>query len=359
MTQTLTITQPDDWHVHLRDGELLRIAAAHTAARFARALVMPNLQPPVCTVDQAIAYREAIIAALPPGSRFNPIMTLYLTDRTAVDQVCAAKQAGIGGFKLYPAGATTHSDSGVSDINRVMPVLACMAQHGVILQVHGEVTDSEVDVFDREAAFIRRVLQPLRSELPALKIVLEHVTTAEAVDFVLSGNDRIAATITPQHLQFNRNALFENGLRPHYYCRPILKREHHRRALVNAAISGSNRFFLGTDSAPHTEADKLASCGCAGCYTAYAGIEMYAEVFDAMDALDKLEGFASHYGADFYGYPRNTGKLKLVKRAWSVAHSYTAPAAVREDHGEDNRPGSERCRVVPLQAGLTHSWSLA
>ena len=312
----ITIRRPDDLHLHLRDGELMRSVLPFTAARFARALVMPNLRPAVTTTEQALAYRQRILDALPAGMTFEPLMTLYLTDRTDPAEVDRAKASGcIVGFKLYPAGATTHSDAGVTDIRRVDAVLARMEERDLVLEVHGEVTDPDVDVFDREARFIDEVLAPLAARVPRLRIVFEHITTRAAVEFVLGSRAGIAATITPQHLLMNRNALFAGGIRPHHYCLPVLKSEDDRAALVDVVASGDPRFFLGTDSAPHARGAKEAACGCAGIFSAHGAIELYAEAFESAGALDRLEAFASEHGADFYRLPRNTGRLTLVKDA--------------------------------------------
>ena len=341
---SLTITRPDDWHVHLRRGRVMAAVVRHTAARFGRAGVMPNLSPPIVTVAQALDYRAEIMAALPPDTAFCPLLSLYLTDYTRLDEVReAAQQARIIAFKLYPAGATTNSQHGVTRISKVMPVLEAMAEHGVVLQVHGEVTDPQVDVFDREAVFIEQVLDPLQRELPELKIVLEHVTTEQGVQFVQQAGDKVAATLTAHHLMFNRNEMFRGGIRPHTYCLPVLKRERHRRALLAAATGGDRSFFLGTDSAPHSKRSKESDCGCAGIYSAHAAVELYAEVFEGMEALDKLEGFASHYGADFYGLERNREKLTLEKKSWRVA---------------DVWPLGDGDELVPLRAGETISWSV-
>jgi dihydroorotase len=315
---TLTFTRPDDWHLHLRDGAALAAVLPHTAARFGRAIVMPNLAPPVVTTEQALAYRERILRALPAEADFAPLMTLYLTDRTPPAEAARARQAGIVAFKLYPAGATTNSDAGVTDLRRTYPTLEALQRAGLLLLVHGEVTDPQVDVFDREAVFIERVLTPLRRDFPELKIVFEHITTRQAAQYVAEAGAHTAATITAHHLLYNRNAIFQGGLRPHYYCLPVLKREAHRLALVRAATSGSPKFFLGTDSAPHAAHLKEQACGCAGCYTAHAALELYAQAFEAAQALDKLEGFAAFFGADFYGLPRNRGKVTLRKEAWTV-----------------------------------------
>lgn len=341
---SLTLRRPDDWHLHLRDGEALRAVLPHTAAQFARAIVMPNLKPPVTTTGQALAYKRRIIEALPSGAKFEPLMTLYLTDRTDPTEVEKAKASGaVHGFKLYPAGATTNSDSGVTDIRKVDSVLARMAELGVVLQVHGEVTDPNIDVFDREARFIGSVLAPVIDRYPGLRVVFEHITTREAVEFVRGARAGVAATITPQHLLMNRNALFTGGIRPHHYCLPVLKTEPDRRALLDAVASGDPRFFLGTDSAPHARHTKEAACGCAGIYSAHAAIELYAEAFDAVGALGKLNGFASEHGATFYGLPFNEGTVTLKKESWDVPASY--------------RFGSEE--LVPLRAGEKLLWRVA
>jgi dihydroorotase len=340
----LTLTRPDDWHLHLRDGAILEAVLPHTAARFARAIVMPNLAPPVTRTAQALAYRERILRALPVGAAFEPLMTLYLTDTTTPQEILAARDSGrVFGVKLYPAGATTHSEAGVTDIERTYPALEEMAACGLPLLVHGEVTGRDVDIFDRERVFIDTMLAPLADRFPALKIVVEHVTTSDAVDFVAGGRDGLAATITPQHILLNRNALFAGGLRPHHYCLPVLKAERHREAVLAAAVSGNPRFFLGTDSAPHTRRKKESDCGCAGIYTAHAGIELYAEAFDAAGRLDRLDDFAGHFGADFYGLPRNETRLELVREDWCPPPAYAA--------GDDY--------LVPLRAGQTIRWKLA
>ena len=342
--QTLTLTRPDDWHLHLRDGAALAAVVADSARRFGRAIVMPNLKPPVTTVEQAAAYRSRILAALPPGSRFEPLMTLYLTDNTPPDEIDRAKASGfVHAVKLYPAGATTNSDAGVTDLARCRATLARLEALGVPLLVHGEATDPDIDVFDREAVFVARVAAPLLQDFPGLKLVLEHITTQDGADFVRAAGPNVAATITAHHLLLNRNAIFAGGIRPHHYCLPVLKREAHRRALVAAAISGSPQFFLGTDSAPHARSTKEAACGCAGCYTAHAGIELYAEVFEAAGALDKLEGFAAFHGADFYGLARNRERVTLVKDRWAV------PAELPYLAGD---------ALVPLRAGETVAWRL-
>ena len=319
---TLTITRPDDWHLHVRDGDAMRCVVPHSARQMGRAIIMPNLKPPVTTAELAVAYRERILSAVPAGSHFQPLMTLYLTDKLTPDEIVRAKAAGVVACKLYPAGATTNSDHGVTDLRKIYPTLAAMQREGLVLLVHGEVTDQSVDLFDREAVFIEQQLQPLRKDFPELKIVMEHVTTKEAADYVAAADRFLAATITPQHLLFNRNAIFLGGVRPHFYCLPVLKRETHRAALVQAATSGSTKFFLGTDSAPHAAHLKEAATGCAGCYSAHAAIEMYAEVFDGAGALDKLEAFASFNGADFYGLPRNTDTITLVKESWTPPVSF-------------------------------------
>lgn len=319
----LTITKPDDCHLHVRTGGILKTVIAHTARQFGRAVIMPNLKPPVTTVAQALNYRQEILSALPAGSAFQPLMTLYLTsDTTAGEVEKAAGCESVHAFKLYPAGATTHSDSGVADIESAYPLFAAMEKHQVPLLIHAEAADARYDIFDREKIFIDTSLSRIAAEFPQLRIVVEHLTTEEAVQFVKSANSLVAATITPQHLLFNRNAILAGGIRPHYYCLPVLKREHHRLALLQAATSGDPKFFLGTDSAPHLTVSKENSCGCAGCYTAYAAMELYAQAFEQAGALDKLEGFASFYGADFYGLPRNTAKLELQKRSWTVPGRY-------------------------------------
>ena len=341
---TLTIRRPDDWHLHLRDGAALAAVLPFSAARFARAIVMPNLTPPVTTTAQALDYRRRILAALPPGVAFEPLMTLYLTDDTPAAEIDRARQSGcVLGCKLYPAGATTHSDSGVTDVARLFPVFARMAEVGMVLEVHGEVTDPAVDIFEREARFIERTLAPLVERLPGLRVVFEHITTRAAVDFVLGSRAGVAATVTPQHLLMNRNALFAGGIRPHHYCAPVLKAEAERAALLAAVARGGPRLFLGTDSAPHARHAKEAACGCAGIFSAHAGIELYAEAFEAAGALDKLEGFAALHGADFYGLPRNAATITLVREAWKVPESYAFGA-------ED---------LVPLRAGERICWRLA
>jgi len=337
----LTLARPDDWHLHVRDGAAMRDALAHSAREFARAIIMPNLQPPVTTTAQALAYRERILAALPPACGFEPLMTLYLTDRTSAADIMQAADSGrVAGAKLYPAGATTHSDAGVTDIRRTYPALEAMAERGMPLLVHAEVTDPDVDVFDRERVFINRILEPLTVRYPGLKVVLEHVTTREGIYFVTTAPDTVAATITAHHLLLNRNAMFRGGLQPHAYCLPVLKRETHREALLEAATSGSRKFFLGTDSAPHARERKESACGCAGIYTAHAALELYAQVFETAGALQRLEGFASHFGADFYGLPRNTASITLEKADWQVPRSYPL--------GDSS--------VVPMGAGQTLHW---
>ncbi|MDD5272833.1 MAG: dihydroorotase [Methylovulum sp.] len=341
--QTITLTRPDDWHLHVRTGAVLKTVLPYTARQFARAIIMPNLKPPVTTVAQAQQYREEIRQAVPEGMDFTPLMTLYLTAATTEAELkLAAETDVVHAVKLYPAGATTHSDAGVGDIQQIYPLLAALERHDLPLLIHGEVTDADCDIFDRERVFIDRYLTAIVAEFPALRIVLEHVTTSEAVQFVQSASANVAATLTPQHLLFNRNALLAGGIRPHHYCLPILKREQHRAALVAAATSGNPKFFLGTDSAPHLIPLKETACGCAGCFSAPAALEFYAEAFARADALDKLEGFASFYGADFYRLPRNTGTVTLAQSPWTVA-----PVV-----GEDG------VAITPLQAGETLNWKL-
>ncbi len=340
----LTLRQPDDWHLHLRDGAALQSVLAHTASQFARAIVMPNLKPPVTTTALAAAYRARILAARPAGNRFEPLLTLYLTDRMEPAEIAVARASGfVHGCKLYPAGATTNSDAGVTDIRRIDGVLEAMSAAGMPLLVHGEVTHNDVDVFDREARFIDSVLEPLRARLPALRIVFEHVTTQAAVQFVRAQSHGVAATITPQHLALNRNALFQGGIRPHLYCLPVLKRERDRVALLDAVVAGDSRFFLGTDSAPHARSSKEAACGCAGIYSAHAALELYAEIFEQAGALPRLEAFATEFGPKFYGLPLNTGSVTLLRTEWTVPATY--PFA-----GET---------IVPLRAGETLGWRLA
>ena len=339
----LHITRPDDWHLHLRDGAMLAAVLPHSAAQFARAIIMPNLKPPVVNTEQALAYRQRILAALPEKTHFEPLMTLYLTQGTPPDEMRRAKEAGIVACKLYPAGATTNSSAGVREVRRIYHVLEAMQREGLLLLLHAEVTDPAVDIFDREAVFIERVLAPLRRDFPALKMVFEHVTTRDAVQYVQQAGDLLGASITAHHLLLNRNAIFEGGLRPHRYCLPVLKRETHRQALVMAATSGHPRFFLGTDSAPHPVGAKEAACGCAGCYTALGALALYAQAFEAAGALDKLEGFVSHYGADFYGLPRNHEKIILKKSPWRV------PECVECGAGQ---------RVRPLYAGQPLAWDV-
>jgi dihydroorotase len=340
----ITLVRPDDWHLHLRDGEALAAVLPHTARQFARAIVMPNLKPPVTTVEQAAAYRQRILAALPPGLDFEPLMTLYLTDNTPASEIAKAVSAGfVKAVKLYPAGATTNSDAGLTDITKAYDTLAEMARLGLPLLVHGEVTDTKVDLFDREKVFIDTVLLPLTQRFPALRVVMEHITTRDAVEFVTAAPSTVAATITAHHLLYNRNAIFQGGVRPHWYCLPVLKRETHREALVAAAISANPKFFLGTDSAPHARLTKEAACGCAGCYTAYAALELYAEAFDQAGAIDRLEAFASFHGPDWYGLPRNRGTVTLVKENWTVPDSY---------------PYLSTDSIVPLRAGETLGWKM-
>jgi dihydroorotase len=341
--QTLTLTRPDDWHVHLRDGDALNTVVPHTAAQFARAIVMPNLKPPVTSTAMALAYKQRILAALPAGMAFDPLMTLYLTDNMPADEIHRAHEAGVAAVKLYPAGATTNSSAGVTDIRHTHATLEAMQRVGMPLLVHGEVTDSEVDLFDREAVFIDRHLQPLRRDFPELKIVFEHITTKEAAQYVAQAGVFTAATITAHHLLYNRNALFLGGVRPHYYCLPVLKREVHRQALVQAATSGSDRFFLGTDSAPHPAHLKEHASGCAGCYTALSALELYAEAFDSVGALGQLEGFASVHGPAFYGLPRNQGSVTLTRKTWTLPESVS--------FGEAS--------LKPLRGGEELHWQLA
>jgi dihydroorotase len=343
MTRTLTLTRPDDWHLHLRDGAPLAAVLPYTARQFARAIVMPNLKPPVTTTAAALAYKQRIVDALPAGADFTPLMTLYLTDTLAPDEIRRAKDAGIVALKLYPAGATTNSDAGVTDIRKTYATLEAMQREGLLLLVHGEVTDAEIDLFDREAVFIDRVMTPLRRDFPELKVVFEHITTREAAQYVAAADRHTAATITAHHLLYNRNALFIGGMRPHYYCLPVLKREVHRQALVAAATSGSAKFFLGTDSAPHaTQIKEQSVCG-AGCFTALSALELYAEAFDAAGALDRLEAFASFHGADFYGLPRNRGTVTLNEETWTLPESLPFGAAL----------------LKPLRGGETMTWRLA
>jgi dihydroorotase len=340
---TLTLTRPDDWHLHLRDDEALAAVLPDTARQFARAIVMPNLKPPVRTVAEAAAYRERILAVLPAGRKFDPLMTLYLTDNTSADEVVRARASSfVQAVKYYPAGATTNSDFGVSSVEKAWPAIEAMEAQGLPLLVHGESTDPEVDVFDREAVFIDRVLEPLLQRFPKLKLVLEHTTTKQGIDFVRAAGANVAATLTAHHLLYNRNAMFKGGIRPHFYCLPVLKRELHRQALVEAAISGSPKFFLGTDSAPHAQSAKETSCGCAGIYSAHAAIELYAEAFEAAGALDKLEGFASFFGADFYGLPRNAETITLVREPWQVEAELNFGAG----------------KLIPLRAGEMVNWKI-
>lgn len=342
-TQEFSITRPDDWHLHLRDGAALASVLPHTAAQFARAIVMPNLKPPVTTTEQAGAYRQRILAALPAGMRFEPLMTLYLTNNTPPDEIRRAKDSGfVHAVKLYPAGATTNSDAGVTDLRACYKTLELMQEVGLPFLVHGEVTDPEIDLFDREAVFIERVLQPLRKDMPELKVVFEHITTSEAAAYVAQASGPIAATITAHHLLYNRNEIFKGGIRPHYYCLPVLKRESHRLALVQAATSGNARFFLGTDSAPHAKGVKENACGCAGCYTALHAMELYAQAFDRAGALDKLEAFASFNGPAFYQLPRNTDTITLKRESWTLP---------------EELPFMDTS-IVPLNGGETIAWKL-
>lgn len=340
---SITLTSPDDWHLHLRDGAALASVLPHSARQFARAIVMPNLKPPVTTTEQAAAYRDRILAALPVGMQFEPLMTLYLTDNTPPDEIRRAKDSGfIHGVKLYPAGATTNSDAGVTSLANCYKTLEAMQDAGMPLLVHGEVTDPAIDIFDREAVFIDRVMQPLRRDMPALKVVFEHITTKDAVQYVAEAAGPTAATITAHHLLYNRNEIFKGGIRPHYYCLPVLKREEHRQALVSAATSGSAKFFLGTDSAPHAKGLKEHACGCAGCYTAFHAMELYAQAFDAVGALDKLEAFSSFHGPAFYGLPRNSGTITLKRETWTLPTELSLGDA----------------SIVPLNGGETIGWKL-
>ena len=342
-SETLTITRPDDWHLHVRDGAALASVVPHTAAQFGRAIIMPNLRPPITTTAQVLSYKQRILEAVPAGTSFEPLMTLYLTDVTQPDEIARAADAGIVALKLYPAGATTNSDAGVTDIRKTYKTLEAMQRAGLKLLVHGEVTDADIDLFDREAVFIDRVMVPLRRDFPELKVVFEHITTKEAAQYVQDADAHTAATITAHHLLYNRNAIFLGGIRPHYYCLPVLKREVHRQALVQAATSGSPKFFLGTDSAPHPAHLKEHPCGCAGCYTALTALELYAEAFEAAGTLDKLEGFASFHGADFYGFPRNGERVTLRKEEWMIPDEVAFGEAV----------------VKPLRGGETVRWRLA
>ena len=342
MTQEITLIRPDDWHVHLRDGDALNVVVPHTAAQFARAVLMPNLKPPVTTAALALAYKQRVAAAVPAGMQFEPLMTLYLTDNTPPDEIKRARDAGVVALKLYPAGATTNSDAGVTDLRKTYKTLEAMQREGILLLVHGEVTSPEIDLFDREAVFIDQHLIPLRRDFPELKIVFEHITTKEAAQYVAQAGAHTAATITAHHLLYNRNALFTGGIRPHYYCLPVLKRETHRIALVQAATGETNKFFLGTDSAPHPAHLKEHASGCAGCYTALSAIELYAEAFEAANALHKLEAFASLNGADFYGLPRNTSNITLQKRSW------TLPKTIPFGNAD----------LKPLRGGESLAWQL-
>lgn len=343
MTQRLTITRPDDWHIHLRDGEALQHTVFDVSQTFARAIVMPNLVPPVTTADRAMAYRDRILKVRPEGSRFEPLMVLYLTNNTTVDDVAKAKAAGVTAYKLYPAGATTNSDAGVTDLKALYPVLEAMQKADIRFLMHGEVTDPDIDIFDREKVFVDSTLQDLIKTFPELPMVLEHITTEDSVSAVKESSVKLAATITAHHLLYNRNHMLAGGIRPDYYCLPILKRNKHQEALIKAATSGDPRFFLGTDSAPHPKHAKHSACGCAGCYTAYAAMELYAEAFELAGALDKLEAFASFFGPDFYGLPRNTDTITLAKTSW------TAP---------EELPLHAEAPVVPLRAGETLNWQL-
>ena len=340
--QTLTLTRPDDWHLHVRDGAALEAVVPHSARQFGRALIMPNLRPPVTTAQQALDYRDRILAAVPAGVKFQPVMSLYLTDRLPPEEIALAAEAGVRALKLYPAGATTNSDAGVTDLRHTYKTLEAMQRVGMLLLVHGEVTSPDIDLFDREAVFIDKQLIPLRRDFPELRIVFEHITTREAAQYVAEADSFVGATVTAHHLLYNRNAIFVGGIRPHYYCLPVLKREEHRRALVEAATSGSTKFFLGTDSAPHAAHLKEHAVGCAGCYTARSAIELYAEAFDGVGALGKLEGFASHHGPDFYGLPRNTERITLSRESWTLPESLPFGEA----------------ELKPLRGGETLAWRL-
>ena len=339
---SLTITRPDDWHLHVRDEAAMQSVVPYTARQFARAIIMPNLRPPVTTAAQAARYRERILAAVPTGVDFTPLMTMYLTDNTPVEEIERAKDAGVVALKLYPAGATTNSDAGVTDIRKTYKTLEAMQRAGLLLLVHGEVTDADIDIFDREAVFIDRVMRPLRADMPELKVVFEHITTKEAAAYVAGSDVFTAATLTPQHLLYNRNAIFMGGLRPHYYCLPVLKSEEHRRALLTAATSGSPKFFLGTDSAPHAGQMKESSVCAAGCFTALTALELYAEAFESVGALDRLEAFASFHGADFYGLPRNAERVTLRKQVWEVPERLPFGAA----------------QIKPLRGGEAIGWRM-
>ncbi len=342
MTQTIQIIRPDDWHLHVRDGDALNTVVPHTAAQFGRAIIMPNLRPPVTTTEAALAYKARIQAAVPEGVQFEPLMTLYLTDNLPADEIVRAHAAGVVAAKLYPAGATTNSDAGVTDLRKTYKTLEAMQRAGMLLLVHGEVTSSDIDLFDREVVFIDTQLIPLRRDFPELKIVFEHITTLEAAQYVQSADRFTAATVTAHHLLYNRNAIFTGGIRPHYYCLPVLKRETHRLALVEAATSGSSKFFLGTDSAPHPAHLKEHASGCAGCYTAHAAMELYAEAFDSVGALHQLESFASFNGADFYGLPRNSGTITLARTSWTPPESFAFGEA----------------QLKPLRSGESLPWKL-
>ncbi|WP_165854938.1 dihydroorotase [Marinobacter sp. JSM 1782161] len=342
MTTTLTLTRPDDWHLHVRDGEVLADVVPATARCFRRAIIMPNLVPPVVNASDALAYRQRIMAVLPEGADFDPLMTLYLTEQTTAEDIRQAREAGVIAAKLYPAGATTNSSSGVTDIRNIDAVLEAMSECGMLLLVHGEVTDSDIDIFDREKVFLERVLAPTRERFPDLKVVLEHITTEDSAQFVLESERNLAATITPQHLLYNRNHMLVGGMRPHLYCLPILKRQRHQQALQDVVVGGDRRFFLGTDSAPHDTSRKESACGCAGCFSAPAAIELYAEAFDDLGALDNLEAFASFNGPDFYGLLRNTDTITLVREPWTQAESLPLGSG----------------RITPLRAGEQIRWRL-
>lgn len=342
MTESITLTAPDDWHIHLRDGEALESTVPHAAKSFERAIIMPNLVPPVLNAEQAVEYRQRIEAQIPDTESFTPLMVLYLTDKTSAEDIVKAKQVGVVACKLYPAGATTNSDSGVTQVKHIYGALEAMEKENIALLVHGEVTDSSIDIFDREKVFIDEILKPLTQDFPNLKIVLEHITTKDAVAFVNQANDNVGATITAHHLLYNRNHMLAGGIRPNLYCLPILKRNFHQKALIDAATSGNKKFFLGTDSAPHAKSKKEAACGCAGSYTAFGGLAYYAQVFDEANAMDKLEAFASHNGPDFYNLPRNTKKVCLINTPWTLPESF--------EFGTDT--------LVPIMAGETLDWQV-
>ena len=358
MTATLTIQTPDDWHLHFRDGEMLQETVPATARCFKRAIVMPNLVPPVTTTKLALEYKQRIMAAVPAGVDFEPLVTLFLTNQTTAQEIKDAKAAGIVASKMYPAGATTNSDAAVKGIKSLYPVFEAMQEVGMLLLIHGEVTEAHIDIFDREKEFIDTYLRDIVNDFPNLKVVFEHITTKEAVEFVLESSDNVAATITPQHLLLNRNDLLVGGVRPHNYCLPVLKRNTHQQALREVVAAGSHKFFLGTDSAPHEKHKKENACGCAGCYSAWSAIELYAQVFEDLGAIDKLEGFASHYGPDFYGLPRNSGTITLTKQSWEVPSTIQLPKS-NGDGSEQGSASASQDQIVPFFAGETLQWKLA